>query len=147
MYNLFIETGNCAQCMACLVNTLGKLAGDFIGIGGSHHEKEDSDKNHEKIAEDISGGKSKGQENYDQNYSGENASQEKMSKINPKKESIEYVHISSDEENESVYHDGIDPGYNVEHTLTHRSGSCASELQLKVNCRMKVNCRIKFVLA
>ena len=26
-------------------------------------------------------------------------------------------------------------------------GSCASELQLKVNCRPKVNCKIKFGLA
>ena len=101
LYFLFIGIGNCASCMKCLVNTIGKLAGDFIVDGGSHSMEEGSVKKHEQITEDISGGKSKSQEIYVQNY-GENTSHEKPSKQNPKEGSYEFVYISSDEENKSV---------------------------------------------
>ena len=67
--------------MACLVNSLGKLTGGILDEGGSNRIREDSDKSHSQISEEQ----------------------------NPKKESLEYVIISSDEED-------IDPGYYVNQT-------------------------------
>ena len=67
--------------MACLVNSLGKLTGGILDEGGSNRMREDSDKTHSQISEEQ----------------------------NPKKESLEYVIISSDEED-------IDPGYYVNQT-------------------------------
>ena len=67
--------------MACLVNSLGKLTGGFLDEGGSNRIREDSDKTHSQISEEQ----------------------------NSKEESLEYVIITSDEEE-------IDPDYHVNQT-------------------------------
>ena len=47
-----IETGKCAKCMACLVNSLKKLSGDILDDDKSNHIREDSDKTHNQISEE-----------------------------------------------------------------------------------------------
>ena len=98
--------------MKCCANTIEKLAGHFIGDVGSQYFEEDNSERHEQITEQISGGKIKSQESYEQTY-GENSQEQWMAKNHENYEKY-YDSIGSNDENDSVFND-IEPESNIKH--------------------------------